>query len=581
VINKITRGDHQLGLVRYLFSEQDKAGRRNEHTNPRLVAADGSVQEPVGEPLSADQRRNLAETLDAPHAMYGVDVPQGYSWHVSFSTKGGVDRDLSDGEWAEIATAAMERLGFTEAPGRAACRWAAVHHGKSLAGNDHIHIAVDLVREDGRVANVWRDRVVLSEFCTEMENRYGLAVIEGRAKGAMPAFKQASVSRAERAGRSEPEEVTLARQVRAAASMSRSEDEFVRRLREGGVAVLPRYARGGTDHVVGYSVAVKPGEGQQFLWNKGGGLAADLALPRLRERWGTTPEGQAEAVGEWGPQGHFGRGRDGYHRRGRLSPDEREARGRTRMSEWETVDGLWGGRRVPARSDGRERAQYSPEEWSEAASRVGQVVRDLATVPVDDVAGWQAAAAGASGVLAAMSARLEDRPGPIARAADVMARSAQRPQHDGRDRLPVIRPSGVMRTVAAVMAQAEITDEAAVGWQLMLREMLALARALELAHRARGELQQAGRLTDQVRVELVDIHARIGAASHVGELYPHLVEELREAAERSDSDRGDDGGGDGRRRRDKPTAGMRPSDFAAVAARRAAQERDAARGLGR
>ena len=32
----------------------------------------------------------------------------------------------------------------------------AVRHGVSRAGNDHIHIAVNLVREDGTKASVWR-----------------------------------------------------------------------------------------------------------------------------------------------------------------------------------------------------------------------------------------------------------------------------------------------------------------------------------------------------------------------------------------------------------------------------------------
>jgi hypothetical protein len=63
------------------------------------------------------------------------------------------------------------------------------------------------------------------------------------------------------------------------------------------------------------------------------------------------------------------------------------------------------------------------------------------------------------------------RDGTVDRRASVMARSAQRPQRDSRDRRPVNRLSGVMRTVAAVMAQAEMTDEAAVGWQLMLTEI--------------------------------------------------------------------------------------------------------------
>ncbi len=53
----------------------------------------------------------------------------------------------------------------------------------------------------------------------------------------------------------------LARKVRASASASENEAEFVRRLRRSGVVVRPRYADGQTDVITGYSVAAKPAPG--------------------------------------------------------------------------------------------------------------------------------------------------------------------------------------------------------------------------------------------------------------------------------------------------------------------------------
>ena len=41
------------------------------------------------------------------------------------------------------------QMGFTEASGKAPIRWVAIHHGVSTNGNDHIHIAATMVREDG------------------------------------------------------------------------------------------------------------------------------------------------------------------------------------------------------------------------------------------------------------------------------------------------------------------------------------------------------------------------------------------------------------------------------------------------
>ena len=48
-------------------------------------------------------------------------------------------------------------MGFTEASGKAPCRWVAVRHGLSKNGNDHVHIAVSLVREDGTKAMTHND----------------------------------------------------------------------------------------------------------------------------------------------------------------------------------------------------------------------------------------------------------------------------------------------------------------------------------------------------------------------------------------------------------------------------------------
>ena len=90
--------------------------------------------------------------MDLPAVLFGTEVPAGACWHLSLSTKAGTDRELSDAEWAEVAQEAMNRLGFEASGHRAACRWVAVRHGRSSAGNDHVHVVVNVVREDGKVA---------------------------------------------------------------------------------------------------------------------------------------------------------------------------------------------------------------------------------------------------------------------------------------------------------------------------------------------------------------------------------------------------------------------------------------------
>ena len=82
-------------------------------------------------------------------AELSVEVPDGHVWHCSLSLRA-EEGQLSDERWAAIAGDFVEGMGFTEASGRAACRWVAVRHGLSTAGNDHVHLVVDLVREVGR-----------------------------------------------------------------------------------------------------------------------------------------------------------------------------------------------------------------------------------------------------------------------------------------------------------------------------------------------------------------------------------------------------------------------------------------------
>lgn len=77
-------------------------------------------------------------------------------WHC-FLTLHPDEAALSDETWATLAREFVDEMGFTAASGKAACRWVAVRHGVNAGGGDHIHIAVNLVREDGTKASVWRD----------------------------------------------------------------------------------------------------------------------------------------------------------------------------------------------------------------------------------------------------------------------------------------------------------------------------------------------------------------------------------------------------------------------------------------
>ena len=86
------------------------------------------------------------------------------------------------------------------------------------------------------------------------------------------------------------------------------------------------------------------------------------------------------------------------------------------------------------------------------------------------------------GVLAVLSGRLERVPGPLAHASGLLARSAQGP----RPRPAKVRcvPRGTIKSVAALMAQADLDEGTPAAWRLFLAELLRVAQAVHDAHLA-------------------------------------------------------------------------------------------------
>ncbi len=138
----ITRGSGFARLMRYLAGP----GRSNEHTEPHLVAWDPSIMAWQDDAeLDRAAAEQIARALDEPRRMLGFDVPDGPVWHCSLSLRA-EEGQPSDEQWTAIAHDFVEGMGLTGAQGRADCRWVAARHGLSTAGDDHIHVVVDLVR---------------------------------------------------------------------------------------------------------------------------------------------------------------------------------------------------------------------------------------------------------------------------------------------------------------------------------------------------------------------------------------------------------------------------------------------------
>ena len=461
----ITRGERMGGLLTYLAGP----GRHNEHTEPHLVAGSPAVMAWHDDAeLSNAEALVIARHLDQPRRLLGVEVPGGHVWHCSLSLRAS-EGQRTDEEWAAIAHDFVEGMGFTEQSGKSPCRWVAVRHGVSANGNDHVHIAVSLVREDGTKASIWNDRPRAQALAGELERKYGLEVLESRGAGiGSRGVKPAEQAKATRAGAPEPARVRLARTVRGCAAAAGDEAEFVRRLRRAGVLARPRYAAGRDDVVAGYSVAQRPRPGERPIWYGGGHLARDLTLPRLRADWPDSPQDAAAAVGEWNAA-----------RRGR---------------------------RVV--SVGREAEEPDPALWARYTADVQQLRERLRSVPEDDRATWAHVARETSGAFAAWSLQVEATPGPLAAAADSLARSAQLRAHQMRP-LRAALPSA--RGAALLLSSIAHGGQGAVAQAVLLRQLANTAAALYAPHKAVGEAQRAREILRVGKRDLAMVRAALTA----------------------------------------------------------------------
>lgn len=310
----IRRGGNTRGLMYYLVGP----GRANEHTYPHLVAGDAMFELLyAGQELSHAAAGEIGKMIDTPMIAHGVRsrgkykkfdpeietdyevVSDNHVFHCSIAQPPD-EEPLSEDTWAAIAHEFMDKMGFTEASGKAPCRWVAIHHGETKKGGDHIHIVANIVREDGTKWTQFRDYQLAQKIANELEHKHGLRVLESRERSR---YAQADSAQAlnEAAKRGQPltERSQLETRIRAAATAAGTEAQFVELLTQAGVYVRPRFASGRTDVVAGYSVALPAAQGEKPQWFGAGQVARDLALPRLRDRWESSPERAREAVSAW------------------------------------------------------------------------------------------------------------------------------------------------------------------------------------------------------------------------------------------------------------------------------------------
>ncbi|WP_412806263.1 hypothetical protein [Nocardia sp. SC052] len=241
----------------------------------------------------------------------------------------------------------------------------------------------------------------------------------------------------------------LRRTLRAAAAVSRSEVEWIRRMRATGTVLRPRVSVV-DGYVAGYIAQWRDAHSARL----GPAITdlevgAGLSLPDLRDGWEPDAHAVADAQTEW-----------------------KLPRSVTRSAR-ETV--LWDG----------------TELWAYALADVRSFNEILARVPSNERAVWRWAASQVSGVLAMWSWRVEpDARGPFAVAAHEVGRSAL--AAGSRARPHIFRPPAPdLEKVAFVLAQLcrEVhepsTESALVG------ALITSIAAIIKAHRERGEMARA------------------------------------------------------------------------------------------
>ncbi|UKY49879.1 relaxase/mobilization nuclease domain-containing protein [Streptomyces inhibens] len=280
MVPDISTGSRTYGLLNYLYGP----GRRDEHTDPHLVASwmPGLAPDPGRDPAAT--LKQLTDRLDLPVlALSKNRRPAQHVWHCPVRTAPG-DRRLTDPEWAEVARRIVHATGIAEDGDEEACRWVAVRHA-----DDHIHLVATLVRVDGRRPRRHQDGIRAQAECRKIEAEFGLQILNAGDRTAAQRPTSAERSKAERTGRTETPRETLRESVRQALAGASDEDEFFRRLAETGLRVDKRIAPSGD--TIGYKVAL-PGDRNRDgepVWFSGSKLAPDLSLPKIRQRLDAGP----------------------------------------------------------------------------------------------------------------------------------------------------------------------------------------------------------------------------------------------------------------------------------------------------
>lgn len=279
MVPDVSTGSSTHGLINYLFGP----GRRDEHTDPHIVAAwdMAGAPDPGRDPEATHSHlaRRLDHHVELRTRELGGKKPPQHVWHCPVRTAPG-DRYLTDAEWAEVARRVVAATGIAPEGDEMACRWIAVRHA-----DDHIHIMATTVRADGRRPRTHRDGQRAQAECRKLEAEFGLRRLKSGDLTAPRTPTGAERAKAERQGQTVTARQWLREQAYAVAAAVRNETDYFTVLQSLGIKVKTRLGPE-TGDVIGYSLAA-PGDANaagEPVWYGGSKLAPDLSINRLRER---------------------------------------------------------------------------------------------------------------------------------------------------------------------------------------------------------------------------------------------------------------------------------------------------------
>ena len=278
MVPDVSTGSSTLGLINYLFGK----GRRDEHTDPHIVAAwdMAGAPDPGRDPEATYTQlaKRLDHHVDLRTRELGGNKPPQHVWHCPVRTAPG-DRYLTDAEWADVARRIVHATGIAPEGDEKACRWIAVRHA-----DDHIHIMATTVRADGRRPRTNRDGWRAQRACRKIEAAFGLRRLKSGDLTAPRTPTGAERAKAERQGQTVTARQWLREQAYAVAAAVRTEADYFTVLQSLGIKVKTRLGPE-TGDVIGYSLAA-PGDTNasgELVWYGGSKLAPDLSINRLRE----------------------------------------------------------------------------------------------------------------------------------------------------------------------------------------------------------------------------------------------------------------------------------------------------------